>query len=278
MVIMSKEMINLDYLELKKSSDQFISNYPIPHIVLDNFLNISFFKEINSEIQIINDLINQNQNNFYNTDTEKNKWISKNIELPENMKKLLQFLNSEEWILNLENLTRILGLLGTVNLNKKISNYHVMKENGFLGSHIDHSSDPDTGFPHVLNIILYLSNDWKEEYGGSTVFYNHNGKEIKKEIKYKANRAVIFLHSPYSFHGVTPILGNKGTSRSTIYIDYFSKRLNPFENLKLDITRKWFDHDTTFILPRTLDYFKKENKYYLKSLIKYKLKKFKSYF
>ena len=48
-----------------------------------------------------------------------------------------------------------------------LANYHEMGSNGFLGSHVDHSSDPNTGYPHVLNVILYLSSEWKSSYGGA---------------------------------------------------------------------------------------------------------------
>ena len=61
--------------------------------------------------------------------------------------------------------------------NTDLANYHEMYKNGFLGSHVDHSSDPKTGSPHVLNIILYLTQNWNNDWGGNTVFMSKNGKK-----------------------------------------------------------------------------------------------------
>ena len=62
-----------------------------------------------------------------------------------------------------------------------------MKNNGYLGPHVDHSDDPDTGHPHVLNLLLYLSKQWKQNYGGSTLLYDEKGRKVIKEIQYKPN-------------------------------------------------------------------------------------------
>ena len=146
-----------------------------------------------------------------------------------------------------------------------------MYESGFLGTHVDHSSEPDTGLPHVLNIILYLSKKWDKSWGGATMFANKNGRKIEKTINYIPNRAVIFLHSPFTFHGVTKIKNNL-VKRSTIYVDYYSRNKNPYNHLDLNFKNVWFKHPTTFILPKFKDYFLKKNRVYLKKMVKHKIK------
>ena len=140
-----------------------------------------------------------------------------------------------------------------------------------MGTHVDHSSEPDTGLPHVLNIILYLTKNWHLSWGGSTVFANRNGRKIEKKIDFVPNRAVIFLHSPFTFHGVSKIQNNR-TKRSTIYVDYYSKNMNPYSHLNLNFKNVWFKHPTTFILPKFKDYFLTKNREYLKKMIKHKIK------
>jgi hypothetical protein len=268
-------IVNKKYSKMNSLKNLFLNQKPFPYLVLDNFLENNLFKKINLEIDSIDKKnLLKLEGKFYKTSVERNKWISKNLNLPRNMKKVLHFLNSKIWISNLEQLSQIKNLTGTKILNKNISNFHTMSKNGFLGSHVDHSADPSTGYPHVMNIIIFLTKNWKSNFGGNTLFYNSNGTKIIKEIVYKPNRAVIFLHTPYSFHGVSKIKNNKLVKRSTIYIDYFCESQKPFEHLKLQFSNKWFLHDTCFKLDSKIEYFKPSNIYYLKSNIKYFLSKY----
>ena len=75
----------------------------------------------------------------------------------------------------------------------------------------------------------------KKDFGRrsvKTLFFDQKGKNIIKEVKYKPNRAILFLHTPYSFHGVKEI-NTKKKIRSSIYVDYYSKSTNPYENINL---------------------------------------------
>ena len=122
-----------------------------------------------------------------------------------------------------------------------------MYKSGFLGTHVDHSSEPNTGLPHVLNIIfIYQKNGLN--HGWFKVLANSKGTKIEKLVEFIPNRAVIFLHSPFTFHGVTEIKNNLN-KRSTVYVDYYSKNLSPYSHLSLNFKNVWFKHPTTFILP-----------------------------
>ena len=125
-----------------------------------------------------------------------------------------------------------------------LSNYHEMSSNGFLGSHVDHSSHDVNKSKHVLNIIIYLSQDWSSSNGGNTLLFNSTGKIVEKKINYVPNRALIFLHTPYSFHGVDRIIKNVSKSRKTFYIDYYSKINNPYSQLCLPFESHYFTHPT----------------------------------
>ena len=262
-------IINKRYYNLEQFSKNFRDAKPYPHIVLDNFLIDSFFKNLNLE----NYKLSQNNGRSFNTNLEKNKWTSKNEILSKNLKLIIDELNKKDFLENLYKLTGITDLFSTTEGNTSLANYHEMYESGFLGTHVDHSSEPNTGLPHVLNIILYLSKKWKTSWGGSTILANSNGSKIEKLVEFIPNRAVIFLHSPFTFHGVTNIKDNL-TKRSTIYVDYYSKNLKPYAHLKLNFKNVWFKHPTTFILPKLKDYFPKRNRVYLKKMIKHKIKSF----
>ena len=146
-------VINKKYLNLNNLKGEFHSNVPFPHLIMDNFLTTDFFNSLNLE----NNIIEKNKGKLFKTDFEKNKWISKNTLLPQKIKKIINQLNDELWIKNISEITKIDKIFTTKVSNTDLANYHEMKHNGYLGPHVDHSDDPDTGWPHVLNISLYLS-------------------------------------------------------------------------------------------------------------------------
>ena len=266
---MSDNIINSKYSDLEFLKPEFEENKPFPHVVLDDFLSNNFF----SNFGIYQEEINQNEGKNFTSEVERNKWVSKNTDLPNKIKLIIDSLNSEKWVKNLSKLANIENIFSTKVGNTKLANYHEMKNNGYLGPHVDHSDDPDTGHPHVLNLLLYLSKEWKDQWGGSTLLYNKNGKKILNEIKYKPNRAIIFLHTPYSFHGVKKI-SETNNIRSSIYVDYYANSKNPYKNINLDFNNNWFQHGTSFVLSNTSDYFKLKNLKYTKTLLKYHLNRF----
>ena len=265
------DIINKKYKDLSKYSNDFLNAEPYPHLILNDFLDNNFF----SNLDVENIKIDQNKGRSFNSDIEKNKWASKNTTLSENLKLIIDELNNKSFLENLYKISNISDLFSTTEGNTALANYHEMYESGFLGTHVDHSSEPNTGFPHVLNIILYLSKNWNKNWGGSTILANHDGTKIEKLVDFIPNRAVIFLHSPFTFHGVTEIKNNLN-KRSTIYVDYYSKNMEPYKHLNLKFKNIWFKHPTTFILPKLKDYFPKKNRIYLKKMLKHRLKSFLS--
>lgn len=266
--------INHKYKRLISLKDQFFKAKPFPYLVLDDFIDKNFFEELTLKL----DIEKVQMGKHFNSEVETSKSISLNSNLPEKLKEVINYLNSEEWIKNLNSLTELPQMFPATSVNEHLANYHEMRESGNLGSHVDHSHEPVINKPHVLNIIVYLSDDWSPDYGGNTILFDAKGKKVIKKIDYKKNRAVIFLHTPYSFHGVDKISGNLNKVRRTIYVDYYSNSKNPFKNLSLSFSKKWFKHGTTFILPNKNDYFKIKNYPYTKSLIQYKLSEFLSRF
>lgn len=268
-------IINPKHLNLEYKKEEFLSNKPFPFVILDNFLEKNYYKELDSKLS---------KNNYFdggkkfNSSVEDNKQISLNESLPDFILQITNYLNSEDWVNILQSLTDIKGLSATQVGNTMLANYHEMGSNGFLGSHVDHSSDPNTGYPHVLNVILYLSSEWQSKFGGATLLYNKNGSKSIAKIDYVPNRAVIFLHTPYSFHGVERLNNNGDKKRKLLYVDYYSNSINPYDHFELNFPNKWFSHGTTFVLKNKTDFFKIKNWTYTKSLIKYNLNKLRSKF
>jgi hypothetical protein len=261
-------IINEKYNDLSRLSGQFHTARPFPHIVLDDFLDASFFSELCNVTQAER---KSDSGRKFDTQHEKRKWISINDSLPELLSQLINALNAASWVANLQILSHIPELISTQCGNSQLGNYHLMEPGGFLAPHLDHAAEPDTGLPHVLNIILYLSEEWDSEYGGSTSFYDQRGKTLQSEVKFRPNRAVIFLHTPYSFHCVEEIRSDTPKPRKSLYVDYYSRSFEPYKGLKLPFPNKWFYHGTTFRLPAWFDYLKAKNYQYSKAMLQYQI-------
>lgn len=262
-------IINQKHESLVERKQEFLTKSPFPFIVLDDFLDEFFFAELNGVLENSTSVMGRD----FKTEVESNKSISLNSNLPSMVSSIVDELNKDWWVHNLKELTGMDTLVSTENGNTLLANYHEMKSGGRLGSHVDHSHEPQLGLPHVLNVILYLSSDWRPEFGGATLFFNKNGSKALAKVDYKPNRAVIFLHTPYSFHGVERLQNNGEIKRKTLYVDYYSTSFDPFANMKFDFPNKWFKHDTTFRLPKFFDYLKYRNLIYSKAYLKYIFRK-----
>jgi hypothetical protein len=252
----------------KDFKNTFLNNKPFPFIVLDNFLNINFFNDVTNSISNNTTQLNKK----FNTSLEK-KSISLNSQIPSLVKDLVAELSSDKWVAFIKELTGMQDIFPADIDNTKLANFHVMTGGGYLGPHVDHSQDPKTNLPHVLNIIVYLSKAWRDDFKGATLFFDKYGKKVINKANYKPNRAVIFLHTPYTFHGVERIPENIKSERAIVYLDYYSKSLDPYKHINLDFKNHWFKHGTTFVFDKFIDYLKFKNIPYLKSYLRYKISK-----
>jgi hypothetical protein len=263
-------MINKIHYDLVIKKDDFLDAKPFPYLVLDNFFTPKFFERLNvylNKVKKTSDIKKFSSS----VENEKTIFLNQNISLIEDIAKNL---SDEKWLNNIRELTKISDLNAPDINHGSLSNYHEMKQNGVLGSHVDHAIHPKTRSKHVLNIIIYLNKNWHHEYGGNTLLYDLKGKKIIKKIEYIPNRAVIFLHTPYSFHGVDKITKQTNEKRKSFYIDYYSDLQNPYQTFNLDFPKNFFSHGTTFVFQNVLEYLKIKNYNYTKTLLKYNINKF----
>ena len=94
--------------------------------------------------------------------------------------------------------------------------------------HLDYEKHPILqDKQRYLNIILYLTKDWKESWGGQTELWNENMTECKIKSKVEFNTALIFKTTEKSWHGLPePIKCPEDKFRKTLAFYY----LIPLEN------------------------------------------------
>lgn len=103
--------------------------------------------------------------------------------------------------------------------------WHTHSANSSLNLHLDYSIHP-SGLQRKVNFLLYLTPDWKKEWGGQLEFWH--GTEEKPthymgKVLPKYNRAVIFDTSAFAWHGVRKVTCPSNIERKSIALYYMTE-------------------------------------------------------
>ena len=78
---------------------------------------------------------------------------------------------------------------------------HEIVPGGMLKLHADFTEHPTNGLDRRLNLLVYLNEDWSEEYGGCLELWDPDLKECRKKVLPVFNRMCVFSTTSSSFHG-----------------------------------------------------------------------------
>lgn len=217
----------------KKYSEQFKNAKPYPHVIIDNILDETFAKELQTEI------LTQPKNKFdrYNNPFEQ-KWTYHNkYDLPEKCKELFTFFESEEWI---NHLSEIVGKQLIIDPTRNFWGIHTYDDGDYLDIHVDAGTHPKNNLKKEITFGIYLSKDWTEKNGGHLEIWsgdnacNNDAKLHKLHAKVLPifNRCVIFRCTDDSWHGApSPVKCKNGEKRIFLTLSYLSERKD-FKNKK----------------------------------------------
>lgn len=82
----------------------------------------------------------------------------------------------------------------------------MMGHKQFLNPHLDNSHDKDRQLWRVLNLLYYVTPDWKEEYGGNLELWSEGMNEKQITIHSKFNRLAVMATHNHSLHSVSPVV------------------------------------------------------------------------
>lgn len=111
----------------------------------------------------------------------------------------------------------------------------LMSQGNFLNPHLDNSHDNERSNYRVLNLLYYVSPDWKLENGGNLELWDNGVKNKQRTIVSKFNRLALMITNKTSFHSVSKVL--VPSNRCCVSNYYFSN--TPAEN-------ESYFHVTTF--------------------------------
>lgn len=210
-----------DPVRMEKLADERRAHYaqakPFPHIVMDNFLPEGVLRDVLMEFP------EPKQADWIQYDDHAQSKLASKTEaqLGDNTRFLLYQFNSSVFINFLERLTSITGLIPDPHFTG--GGLHQIKRGGFLKIHADFNRHPFLPLDRRLNLLLYLNEDWKEEYGGCLELWSRDMSECVVRIPPIFNRCVIFSTTDFSFHGhPDPLTCPEGQTRKSLALYYYS--------------------------------------------------------
>jgi len=200
--------------ELNKS---FISGLPYENIIIDNFLLEDYADKIYNSFPT-------NYDNWYKyINPIEFKYTFDNIEtLSEDIRKYFYLLSSDHFITLMNKLTNIPNLEKDPYLHG--AGLHCHGKNGKLDIHLDYEKHPYSGKERRINIILFISKDWKTEWNGANELWDKDVTKCVKKTEIKFNRAIIFKTNDISWHGMPDSLDcPEGIYRKSLAYYYVSE-------------------------------------------------------
>lgn len=197
-------------------SEEFQTAKPFPHILIDNFLRDDIADKISSEFPPLSDKWWSYHNPI------EVKYVYDFIQnLSPALRNVFYALASPEIV----NKMRIITGISTLTYDQYLhgAGIHTHPRNGRLMMHLDYEKHPYTASKRRLNIILYLSKNWKPEWNGATELWNKDmsKKVVQSDVIF--NRAIIFQTNEESWHGLPEkITCPKGVLRKSLAFYYVS--------------------------------------------------------
>jgi hypothetical protein len=212
---MSEELLALgrfdadDRAQLRRDFD---GAEPFPHLVLSNILTVG--PEILSKFP----------------DTEWSGWLKFEDEyqpgklfatelpvVPEPFRRILIELNSRAFLVFLEEVTGIKGLIPDPYFEG--GGLHSSGPGGLLRPHTDFHIYPRLRLYRHLNALLYLNPGWQQEFGGLLELYDDKTNSKVKEVVPEFGTMVLFRTDDRSVHGFSePVRdGHRRNSIATYY-------------------------------------------------------------
>lgn len=202
---LEKSLYQLDYEKLYKIAEElsisYKTNSPFPNIYIDNFFNPSTYKNIcNLFPETENDIWKtpSNTHTLKKSVTKQGVLGLKEYLFTENQRRLFMELNSSLFLHFLELLTGINGLIPDPYFAEGA--FAMSKKGGILDIHADFSHHDKLNLERRINILIYLNDDWKEEYLGALNLYDAKLNIVKRIYPF-GNRIAIFTTSENSYHG-----------------------------------------------------------------------------
>ncbi len=206
--------LNVDPERLRTA---YLEAHPFPHCVIDNL-----FADPDLE-KVLDDFPDPGDDQWRRFENPLEKKLGFDYRTPvgQNLQQFLFFLNSAPMLEFLEACTGIDGLIPDPYFGG--AGPHQLVQGGFLKIHADFNWHPKLKLDRRLNVLVYLNQNWKEEYGGHLEMWDQDLTECGQRILPIFNRTVIFSTTDTSYHGnPKPLTCPEGWTRKSVSMYYYT--------------------------------------------------------
>ena len=203
-----------------------IRNTPFPHFIWDNFME----DKIANKARDMFPAEDSEMWTWKSNDENSIKYMCQNIDkiktLP-TLYEIIEYLNSENFCKMLSIIFGIPNLVSDMQVGG--GGLHMIGNGGFLKIHSDFNvADTMPDYNRRLNLIYYLSDDWKDEYNGQLELWNTDLTKCQVKLSPIFNRMMCFVTQPegdtISWHGhPKPLEVPDGVYRKSIALYYYTK-------------------------------------------------------
>lgn len=196
--------------------DEYVKAEPYPHICLDDALPPAVLDGVLADLPQ-----RAESQDSYDRPQERNKHAYIPERLPMYTRQLFNALNSRHFLMFLENLTGIEGLLPDPYFAG--AGIHEVGNGGHLDIHADFNHHAKLNLERRINVLIYLDKEWQEAYGGSFEIWDKAMTGKEKGFVPVFNRMVIFNTGSDTYHGnPEPVAHPESAARYSIALYYYT--------------------------------------------------------
>jgi hypothetical protein len=189
---------------------------PYPYGCFDNFLPPEIVERVREELRVLPEA-----ERMFNRPQEKLKTSYLPERLPPYTRNLFYALNARPFLMFLEELTGIQGLIPDPYFAG--GGVHVVANGGHLDIHADFNHHGKLNLERRINVLIYLNKDWREEWGGSFEIWSKDVTEQVAKFVPLFNRMCCFNTGSDTFHGnPEPVNHPDGEPRMSLALYYYT--------------------------------------------------------
>ncbi len=200
----------------KRYAESYQSAQPYNYICIDDFMPPEILNRVREDLSNL-----PQAESKFNRAQERLKTSYLPERLPDYPRQLFQAFNSRPFIVFLEQMTGIKGLIPDPYFMG--AGIHKVASGGHLDIHADFNLHSGMNVERRLNVLIYLNPDWKAEWGGAFEIWDKAMKHQVKSFLPIFNRMVCFSTASDTFHGnPEPVKTPGGEARLSIALYYYT--------------------------------------------------------
>jgi Rps23 Pro-64 3,4-dihydroxylase Tpa1-like proline 4-hydroxylase len=227
-----------NYQDISNYRTIFENNKPIKLLSIDDFLKQDLAVRLYKETFTVKD-------EHWTTFTRKGSHMKecKKLTHAPYAFNLVSYFHSSEFLQWLTSITGINGLIPDPHLVG--AGYSKSFKGDTLQVHTDFNWNEQLKLHRALSLIIYLTPNWKEEWGGALDFYNSDKTSVENTVSCMFNRLLIWKYHRHGFHGYeTPLSCPENLYRSTFRLFYYTSNSSHLNNDLPHRSLYWYDTQT----------------------------------